>query len=727
MDRDTVNPPEAPNEPRIFVQIASYRDPDCQWTIKDLFECAAKPERVFVGVCWQVVPEADQDCFVEKTRPEQVRSLQFHVRDSRGVCWARHHTQTLWRGEEYTMQIDSHMRFEQGWDEALLEMLKACPSERAVLTTYPMGFKRPRELIRGWIPKPNAKEFDEHGVLVFGSNTYLETEDLPRPMLHAFLAGGFVFGPSTIIADVPYDPFVYFIGEECSLAVRLWTHGYNLYAPNRPVLYHDYDRHEKPRHWSDDKDWGKFNQKSVARLRHLFGTEASSDPEALRDLDRYGFGHVRTLQDYERFTGISFKNRTVPEGTKSIYFPYPDKDTALAALKIADREDTAAFLRPSSAGPPVSGRAAGPAVVGATGTTLRFQLSTKYTGPRVPPQLIGGRGGEIERRSIERELQTVATELMFGGEPEALIARLIKLGAPPKEARRIIASGEKDPLIANGRAMAHVLRKRDWLLGALERQQRLWPGAAHIERRNRLSGEEFLERYYSRARPVILTGEMYHWNAVHKWTPAYLAKTIGAYEIECQIESKASGTSDTETRSARMPFDAFIRMAARPDSERGYLLADERSRNIAVAGWLGDDLGLLDSLTDRDEADAGGTLWIGSADVLTPLHHDLVNCLVAQVAGRNRIKLIAAGDIARLYNHRQGLSEIRDLDATDFNRARFPLLEGLEIHDVTLEPGEVLFVPLAWWYQIRSVGFTASVTFTNFRWANDGFRSYPAQ
>ena len=49
--------------PRIFVQIASYRDPDCQNTVKDLFEKAAHPERIFVGICWQFIKGEDDDCF----------------------------------------------------------------------------------------------------------------------------------------------------------------------------------------------------------------------------------------------------------------------------------------------------------------------------------------------------------------------------------------------------------------------------------------------------------------------------------------------------------------------------------------------------------------------------------------------------------------------------------------------------------------------------------------
>ncbi len=38
----------------IFVSIAAYRDPECQWTICDLFKQADAPELVHVGVVWQV-------------------------------------------------------------------------------------------------------------------------------------------------------------------------------------------------------------------------------------------------------------------------------------------------------------------------------------------------------------------------------------------------------------------------------------------------------------------------------------------------------------------------------------------------------------------------------------------------------------------------------------------------------------------------------------------------
>ena len=63
--------------------------------------------------------------------------------EAAGPCWARHLAQGLWQGEDYFLQLDSHMRFRPGWDVYLLETLRRCPSARPVLSTYPIGYRLP--------------------------------------------------------------------------------------------------------------------------------------------------------------------------------------------------------------------------------------------------------------------------------------------------------------------------------------------------------------------------------------------------------------------------------------------------------------------------------------------------------------------------------------------------------------------------------------------------------
>jgi hypothetical protein len=290
------------------VQIASYRDPDCQHTVEDLFTKATHQGRVFVGICWQFVAAEDAICFkVPCPFPAQLRVLEVPAGESRGVCWARSQTQALWRGEEFTLQIDSHMRFEPGWDELLLGMWRDCENPRAVLTCYPPGFTPPDTLDRDWIYGMAAKEFDVHRILLAASRPSFALDRLPeRPVPGALASACAFFAPASIIADVPYDPHLYFFGEEISLAVRAWTHGYDIFHPNRLFVFHDWDRSKRPTHFSDHRDWGKANDRAFARVRHLLGTERSEDPEVLAEIGHYGLGTARSLADYQRYSGIDF-------------------------------------------------------------------------------------------------------------------------------------------------------------------------------------------------------------------------------------------------------------------------------------------------------------------------------------------------------------------------------------------------------------------------------------
>ncbi len=300
------------SQPRIFVNIASYRDSELPRTIEDLFEKAKHPERVFAGVCLQHVPGEDDDIALGKAWLDQCRTVEFHAKDALGVCWARHQTQKLWRGEEYIFQIDSHMRFKPDWDALLLEMLDECDSPRPVLSTYPVPYEPPEKLSPDALPVIYMKFFDKADIPAMDSTT-IKPEDAPgKPEPSAFCAAGMLFGDSRIIEDVPYDPHLYFTGEEIILAVRLWTHGWDIFTPNRVVAYHDYTRREgRRRHWDDMTDWVKLSDISRTRVHYLLGMEKDGAPEALKDIDRYGLGDKRALSEYEAFSGVDFKRRLI--------------------------------------------------------------------------------------------------------------------------------------------------------------------------------------------------------------------------------------------------------------------------------------------------------------------------------------------------------------------------------------------------------------------------------
>ena len=272
------------------------------------------------------------------------------------------------------------------------------------------------------------------------------------------------------------------------------------------------------------------------------------------------------------------------------------------------------------------------------------------------------------------------------------------------------------------------LQKREWLLETLERQRALSSQGAGIERRAGLGSAEFLDRYYAANRPVILTAEMADWPALAKWTPEYLKRAIGPKTIDVQRDrSRSAGDETSADRDRReMSFDRFVDLVSRPGiAEDACLTATGSARNAEALSMLRPDLGFPDKFLSRDAAHGDGILRIEPGGMLAPLQHDLANKLVAQVTGRKRLLVLPASEVGKLYNHLDVFSEISDLEDPALTLARYPRLEHARFTEVTLMPGEMIFMPLAWWHQVRSIDFSVSVTYTNFRWPNDGYRGFP--
>ena len=292
----------------IFVQIAAYRDPELEATCFDLISKAKHRERISVGIVWQgVTPDDDHMIYFEKFLP-QVTVERHDAATSQGACWARAKAQQLYNGEDYALQIDSHMRFEEGWDETLINMLSECDSDKPLLTTYPPAYEPPMNLKKTRLPKMRPKEFSSQGILLLTSDSIPIEKAPDLPIKGIVCAAGFIFGKAEYIQEVPYDPNLYFFGEEISMTVRLWTNGWDFYHPNKLVIYHLWTRKGRKTHSNDHKDWSATDKAAKQRVRSMLGVD-----EEEVDLHPYGLGAVRSLEEYQKFSGINFKEQTIGE------------------------------------------------------------------------------------------------------------------------------------------------------------------------------------------------------------------------------------------------------------------------------------------------------------------------------------------------------------------------------------------------------------------------------
>lgn len=309
---------------KIFVQLASYRDPELLPTIYDMLGKADKPERFTFGICWQYGPEENPNVFDGK---EEYRVVKVPFEKSEGLGWARSVTNLLHRDEKYTLQLDSHHRFAEHWDTMLLEDYEQAlkKSEKPVISTYCTPFN-PTKPIENFAPCLMSQYEFSNDRLLMSMPWYIQDYKTRNEVIRArTISGHFYFVNSEFIKDVPYDPEIYFGGytEETTLSVRAFTHGYDVYSPYRQYIWHEYTRNYRRKHWDDhgtNKSTGKTSGErdihARKKTRQLFGQE-----EHGISMGKYGLGTKRNLRDYEVFGGFDFKNCRLQDYTLQVKEP----------------------------------------------------------------------------------------------------------------------------------------------------------------------------------------------------------------------------------------------------------------------------------------------------------------------------------------------------------------------------------------------------------------------
>jgi hypothetical protein len=290
----------------IFIQIAAYRDPELQATITDCLTKAKDQKNLKFCIAWQHCKEEKWDKLDQFVKDERFIILDIPFEESKGVCWARNKIQQFYNNETYSLQIDSHTRFVQDWDIELInmhELLLSKGHQKPVISTY-APFYNPREEPRLFPPTAMVFERFTKGGAVLFTQLYIYDRKITAPIPAKFYSAHFCFAAGAFCKEVPHDPDYYFHGEEISIAARAYTHGYDFFHPNKTILYHQYFRNGVSRHWQDNLDWLELEKKSLFRNRVLLGME---DGEI--DFGVFGLGGIRSLEDYENYTGLNFKVR----------------------------------------------------------------------------------------------------------------------------------------------------------------------------------------------------------------------------------------------------------------------------------------------------------------------------------------------------------------------------------------------------------------------------------
>jgi len=301
------------NNDLIFISIASFCDSLLENTIENMIQQAEFPENLVFGICFQDSIE-NIKLFGEKyASKENFKIISVPSEESQGCCWARAQIQQLISHETYFFQCDSHHVYIKNWDSHCIHMYNQCVSQskhsKVVLSTY----ATPCNLPDFYVTHDDAPYYMRTEKFYnFPKVRYvpekLKSSDVinGKPILWHTISAHFLFTKTSWVHDVPYDPELYFDGEEDTLALRSFTNGYDIYYPYRVVSYHFYTRSGHTRHSDVDKQWHKIDTYAKQRLHKIINGQIKG---------KFGLGNERTLEDYKSLSKLDYINMVtlIPE------------------------------------------------------------------------------------------------------------------------------------------------------------------------------------------------------------------------------------------------------------------------------------------------------------------------------------------------------------------------------------------------------------------------------
>ena len=272
----------------IFVEIVSYKNPDLHATILDCYDKSKNKKDIRFGVLWQKSPNE----FIKELPSElKIDIIQVPYQESLGLGWARKKSQALYEGEDYLLQIDAGCEFSENWDEELIKILDSLNCDKPIISAILPKIAQKNENI---VYKSHVAQFLSTSPRIFPMP--LENKKIcPRARV---LSDFFIFSKGSFCLDCPYDSDFYFSELDFAITLKAFTEGYEFFHPNKSTIWKNYSR--KREYWDDDINWYIKDFKSKARFKQI-----------IEDVNDKYLGQKKTIEDYEKYSGIDFKNKAI--------------------------------------------------------------------------------------------------------------------------------------------------------------------------------------------------------------------------------------------------------------------------------------------------------------------------------------------------------------------------------------------------------------------------------
>jgi hypothetical protein len=215
------------------------------------------------------------------------------------------------------------------------------------------------------------------------------------------------------------------------------------------------------------------------------------------------------------------------------------------------------------------------------------------------------------------------------------------------------------------------------------------------------SFDKILDEYADKNIPVIIEGAMEN-SGLFKWTPSLLRQRCSGNPVSVYYSKTGNFKLDSEVLYTT--FGEYV------DNK----LMDKRFniQQAPIAEIFPDLLSdiPLHNFIEKDYPYNAYMWFSGAKNNTTPLHFDRYNNFFIQCYGSKKFMLFKSEHTDYLYPHENSDEvHVSQVDITNPDLERFPLFEKAEAIEVTVQAGEVLFMPTGLWHQVTGLSTSISL------------------
>lgn len=276
------------------------------------------------------------------------------------------------------------------------------------------------------------------------------------------------------------------------------------------------------------------------------------------------------------------------------------------------------------------------------------------------------------------------------------------------DAEQAIREAANHPYVRAGIKLAREKYRRDWALKLLQTIRENAEHNQEIDRLEIIDRDTFYNHYQANNRPVILTGMIDHWHIYQHWTPEYFKEQWGD-----QVVQYTRLSEDKVRFHEEKSLGEFVDIITHLEHANDYYLSygNYEFNQKPLASMFAEIDKLPELLNPNAPELISGQVFLGPNGTLTDLHFDLANALYAQIYGKKKFTLVPPEYITNIYPY-GNLRSMVDIESIDYER--FPYYKGAKKYEFTLEPGELMYLPVGWWHAVESEGVSISLSFSNF-------------